>query len=359
MRHLKPWERTYYSLRARLNVPVLDLKYSTELSLFKKINMWGKGFLSDKYYYYGLDKNSYREYLSDYQRALARFINHPFTEVLNNKLIFDHVLCGHANVPKVYATILDGKIHLSEGSKPADYDGYTDKASLISAICRENKKIVLKPIKGAFGIGIYIIFYQSDGSYLVNLQELSGPELQKKLQGLNNYLITEFIEQGEQAGKYFPVATNTLRILTMADPVGGTPFIAAAVRRVGTKKSAPLDNAAQGGLTVDINIDTGELGLAAQLTPRGLIWYDSHPDTGVRITGDVIPGWSSIKDKVLTLVAKLPYLKYVGWDIIDTDKDLVYLEGNNQSSVRVWQIHKPLLKDPRIKEFYRYHKIIR
>lgn len=358
MRNLSKWSRLYYLLRARLNIPILDLKSNTEIELTNRLKMWGKGFLSEKHYYYSLNKNDFRDYLTDHQRAAARFINHPYTEILNSKLLFEMAFSKVVKVPKTYGVILDGLIYLLGKNGYLELKGNSDQADFIEDLCQKHGKIVLKPIMGAFGKGVMVASRISSNEYLVNLKEFNRENLNNSLKKLNNYLITEFIKQGNHPDKLYPSATNTLRILTMYDYKKQEPFIAAAARRIGTDTSAPLDNNARGGMTVNINIDSGMLGPAAQLAAKGLIWHDRHPDTAVNIKGEITPSWPRIKSKLLELANGFPYLKYVGWDIVDTNNDIVFLEGNNQSNVRVWQIHNPLLKDQRAKDFFRYHKVI-
>lgn len=55
---------------------------------------------------------------------------------------------------------------------------------------------------------------------------------------------------------------------------------------------------------------------------------------------------------------KLPFLPYVGWDIIVTDDGYRVLEGKAFSDVNVLQIHTPLLRDPRVHSFYKAHGIV-
>jgi len=59
------------------------------------------------------------------------------------------------------------------------------------------------------------------------------------------------------------------------------------------------------------------------------------------------------------LANKLPYLDYIGWDIVPFEEYIIVIEANNHSDVNLLQVHKPLLKNEKIKSFYLYHEIIR
>lgn len=72
----------------------------------------------------------------------------------------------------------------------------------------------------------------------------------------------------------------------------------------------------------------------------------------------MVPNWRETKEKVLKLASKLPYLPYVAWDIVPLDTEILIIEANNCSDVSFLQVHKPLLKDKKVREFYEYHGII-
>lgn len=57
--------------------------------------------------------------------------------------------------------------------------------------------------------------------------------------------------------------------------------------------------------------------------------------------------------QLLGVAARLPFLPYVGWDIVvDPLGSLKIIEGNHRSGVTILQIHQPLLRDPRIRDFF-------
>ena len=150
-----------------------------------------------------------------------------------------------------------------------------------------------------------------------------------------------------------------MRIITLIDPKTNKPFIARAVQRIGVKSSAPMDNFTKGGLSASIDLQTGVIGDATS-HPNNLthVRHSSHPDTGFKFEGLVIPKWKDIKSEVLDGAGKLPMLKCVGWDFLLSDKGLVAIEGNHHPDPDVLQGHEPLLTDERIKAFYKFHKII-
>lgn len=148
----------------------------------------------------------------------------------------------------------------------------------------------------------------------------------------------------------------------MIDPQTQQAFIGAPVFRVGTCLSAPTDNFRCRGLSFAIDPITGRLGKGATLPHRGSVhWFHKHPNTGRRVTGQIIPYWKDIQKHIL-VVANHVYnshqVNYVGWDVIVTDGGMSLLEGNSRPGVSLHQVHQPLLTNAQIKAFYHYHNIL-
>ena len=146
----------------------------------------------------------------------------------------------------------------------------------------------------------------------------------------------------------------------MINPESGIPFIAAAAHRFGTDRSAPVDNCNAGGITSNIDLETGVLskGILTYFDGNSLTWLDNHPDTGSRISGVQVPGWEDIKMKILDTSAEISHLKYIGWDIVVTENGFVVLEGNNGPDIKLHQVHVPLLRNPMTREFFKFYGVV-
>jgi hypothetical protein len=88
------------------------------------------------------------------------------------------------------------------------------------------------------------------------------------------------------------------------------------------------------------------------------------PKTGVKVNnlkfeGLRIDNWEEIKSYVLNLSQQYFYIPYIGWDIVPMGDDFMILEANSNSDVNLLQIHGGLLKDERVREFYKYHQVIK
>lgn len=330
-----------------------ELKSPLSSGISKRINLGAKGFLSESKVIYNLSTNDFRHYLTDHQRLRTRYINAPYSFVLDDKIVFESMYKEFIRIPKSLGLIKNGKI------MPLSPQIKMEKPEDVYEYLEVNKACVIKPTRNGGGYGIHVIKKLGE-SFFINSKKVTFPELIEKIKGLNNYFISEFIEQGEFGNSLYPHTTNTVRIVTMIDPDTSKPFIPIAVQRIGNKTSAPTDNWTRGGLSAEVNLISGEIGAGASYPNNGkLEFHANHPETDSQIKGQVIPNWIEIKESILHAAARFPYIPYIGWDIIVTEEGYMVLEGNNFTDVNLLQVHKGLLKDERAKRFYKYHNILK
>jgi hypothetical protein len=137
------------------------------------------------------------------------------------------------------------------------------------------------------------------------------------------------------------------------------PFVALAAQRFGNVTSKPADNFNQGGLSCSIDLKTGALGKGASFPKNSqLLWHEVHPDTHSQIAGINIPHWEFTITKITEIANHIPYIPYIGWDVVITEQGFKIIEGNSAPVLRTIQMHTPLLEDPRVRKFYKWHNII-
>jgi hypothetical protein len=312
--------------------------------------LWRRGFLGEAAVLYGFHENSPRAYLSDYARFVKTcLINGPYGILLDDKLLFARIMRDHAGyLPVVFGILSDGIVIGKEAS-----DGPAADVPL-TALLRTRRDLVLKPVNGGGGRGVVLLHARSC-RFTVNGRDVD----EKALIGLavqwNGHMVSSYVRQHPALCALYPAATNTIRILTMRDDDG--VFIAAAVLRIGTERSKPLDNWSRGGLSAAIDRGSGRLGRAASYPVGGdrLEWHARHPETGASIEGMLLPNWQQISAAVLEVARTLLFLPYVGWDIVVTEDGFRIIEGNRYSDVNLLQIHSPLLADKRVLAFYQRH----
>jgi len=319
-----------------------------DLSFHQRFKAYSNGFTSRLYRICELEhEDDINLYLSNFsRRAYTRSINQN-SDFLNNKQKFYDFMSEHGlhqYLPELLGIIKDGEFKCEKS---------------IDDYLQNKKKIVLKPCKGSCGSGVYIC--ELEGKHVIlNGEKKKLKEFDSLVKSLSRkYIVTEYCEQADFLNKIYPKSANTVRIWTVTTKSGKT-FVPTAILRMGTKKSGMLDNVNQGGLTALINLETGELSKGASLSPSGEVkWYEKHPGSSTQIEGFVIPNWKTIKNKLLSLVSDLSEFKYVGWDLVikDNKGSFVIIEGNSHPGLQSIQVHKPLLEDPRVRNFYRENGI--
>jgi 3D (Asp-Asp-Asp) domain-containing protein len=291
------------------------------------------------------------------ERLKTGDINSPWSEILDNKLIFHRELTVHqAPLPDLFAVIHNGRVT----GVDADVEHATNPGRwVVEKVTREGR-LVLKPVKGSTGTDIYFL-EATDSADAIAMNGVQTPtnEVIDFVSSLDDYLVSSYITQSAWLNEIYPHALNTMRVLTMWDDKKEDAFIARAILRIGTDESRPVDNFSKGGLSVAVDLDTGELGSAVKLDSSGLVQYSTHPDTGAEIEGRSIEEWEQIRETVLETAKSVSFVEYVGWDItVDSTGEPVLIEGNNSSDVDLLQVHGPLLNDDRVRRFYERYDVI-
>lgn len=345
----------------------------------QRLDLWRNGFLSPSSVIYDFETHDPEEYLSDLQREFTARINAPFGAALDNKLLFHWLMRPfEETLPEVYGYIDGPRVHSVElTSDDANEDGVSlatatgDEAVLTRSSSRvvstvdwfessphPEAGVVLKPNAGSGGKGVYLC-ERKNGSYRINGESYRDSEFERFIEGLDNYLITEFVEQADYSDAVFSGSSNTIRVLTMWDSDAEEAFVAAASHRIGTERSQPTDNWSSGGLSAAVDVETGRLSAGLQFPYDGsMTEYSNHPDTGARIAGREVTNWTEIRDTIVGMADDFSQIPYIGWDVIPTDDGFRIIEANNCSGVRLFQIHQPLLTDPRVRRFYERHDVL-
>lgn len=385
----KLWYLTAQSGRAVSIITFIEQEvasWSSEssMSLRRRLWLWRHGFLSEDGVAYGFSSDDHDQYLSHYGQIKAGLINGRWKVVNTNKLVFHRMLEPfQEHRSRIFGRTTQGRfipmdepdIADSEQARtwitPEHIPGISSSPSIALSIematttewvgdyLRTEGPLVLKPILGGMGKDVLLCSWTGE-SYEVNGESMPATEFDALVSALDEYVVCEFVEQAAYATELFADATNTVRIITMWDDETSEAFVPIATHRIGTERSAPVDNCTQGGLTAEIDLETGVVGRAVQpLSVDEKEWYATHPDTGAQIEGVEVPGWQTIRDEVLKMAAALPETPYLVWDLIVTGEgEFVVIEANNNAAARFPQLHRPLLADPRVRRFYEQHGVI-
>jgi len=312
---------------------------------------WLKGFLSRSAVLYELERNDPNLYVSDMHRYFRtkNMVHARIQEIINNKLS-THLLLGSMDIPspELVGVYWRQMVHRFPQEGRVGVQDYLQEMA-------SGDTLFFKVLAGAEGKNIFAVRRAGAHTWAINGTDHSVNSAAQTFLTQDRPLIIERgLAQHADESALYPNSVNTIRVLTMLDVRnGGDPFIAAAVQRIGCRRSEPADNWTRGGLSAQVDLQTGRLSKATRLPDEDTKeWFSTHPDTGARIEDAVVPFWDEIYDLVMHAAKVLSFMEYVGWDIVVTPKGPVVLEANINTGLNVLQSHAPLMADPRVRAYY-------
>ena len=142
--------------------------------------------------------------------------------------------------------------------------------------------------------------------------------------GGGNFVIEKRLTQNAFMARWNDSSVNTVRINSFLNTDGHTvlaPFI-----RFGRKGSI-VDNGGSGGIFACIDSTSGEIITNAKDELGNE--YKLHPDSQVRIKGEVIPYWNELIETAKAVHKSLPNHLYIGFDFaLNSDNQWTLIEGN-------------------------------
>lgn len=313
------------------------------------------GFNSDKYITYEFDNNDYKLYLPDAHRyELCEKISKAYYYIVHDKICFQKYFSGQANFVPILCFLNRGNFMRVEE------DFFVNSIESLMNYLRD-KDLFLKPYNGGGGVGTIKIVSVRNEYFSWNGERLDVEELISRINNLENYIVEPLFIQHGYASDIINTSLNTMRIITLIDPVTKRAFIPSAVQRFSSHRNMIMDNYDAGGIIANIDLETGIMSKATRFPVNGYKeWFECHPDTNKAIEGVQVTSWDEVKKTVLRLANSVPFLPYLGWDVF-VDEDKVYVqEANYNPSIYLNQSHNnPLYKDERVRCFFAYYGIIK
>ena len=184
----------------------------------------------------------------------------------------------------------------------------------IRSFLMAHSDVVVKRIDGACGVGV-------DKYKAADF--LSDSEKLQSLVGADS-ILEEAAVNIEALRKFSPSSFNTLRLVTCIDSYG-VPKIIAAAFRMGNGISH-TDNIVTGGIACYVDLDSGKI-VTDGLNVEGK-FFEYHPYSHLKFKGFTIPCWKEARSLALELALEVPEARFVGWDIVLSEKGMDVLEGN-------------------------------
>ena len=219
------------------------------------------------------------------------------------------------DTPEVIAIYDNGVFKLSNNE--------TISEEILTSRFSNKDKIFLKPVFGQGGKGIVVLKINNNViTHKGNIVQ-SG-NIHTLLNDRTLYVIQKGIVQREDISKICADSVNTLRCVTQW--IGNEPKLSVCVMRIG-RNGSDVDNSSQGGLSVQIDENTGKLYKYGTAELGGGL-YEKHPDTGFTFCGFQIEGWSQIKRRIIGYAKAIPEIKELAWDIAITKDNVLAIEIN-------------------------------
>jgi hypothetical protein len=282
------------------------------------------------------------------KKFLPKLNDEAWGQVLDNKYVFSMWFGQHVPVPRIL-----GYYHPVFGFRESPSGNRVPLKSKddFVAMLRDEQfpsGIVIKPIGGIQGKGVTVltrIIYDNDSpisAVTTDGRDLHIEDLVHELnqahgvRSLPGYLIQERVTQHAFLDRLNPYTTNTIRIVTFrTDDMVTVDF---AILRLG-RKGNRVDNWDAGGISVEVDIDSGTLGKGVTKPEYGGEWFARHPDTGAGFEGLTIPMWDAVLDVCKRAAELTPFVRSIGWDVILTPTGPVLLEGNPSWDLNMVQVH--------------------
>jgi hypothetical protein len=182
---------------------------------------------------------------------------------------------------------------------------------------RTGQIVCFKAVEGFGGGGFSAMRVERSGDSTRLVHPLSGQisSLEDWSRHLDRspdgWLLEEYLEQHEAIRALNPDSLNTIRMWTLQR--GGDFRVGGAFLRVG-RAGSQVDNTSAGGLACPIDIDSGRIASALDLS-LSRNEYRDHPDTGARLVGTVIPHWPECLRLAGAALSVFPHMTFAGLDV--------------------------------------------
>lgn len=208
------------------------------------------------------------------------------------------------------------------------------------------EKFLYKPISGTAGRGQ--ILYRLDGNRTVD-------EMYSEIKALPRGILESWIVQHEALSSLYPNAVHIARLHTIHDGSGKNILIYGSNLSIAVKgdlANTCLDTT----LSAQVDDKTGIV--TTEAFDAQYNFYSETP-THIPIKGFQLPDWDKALDLCRRAAARIPEMRFIGWDVAFTPNGPVLVEGNGlpgnvgiQSrcwvnsglTYGVWPIIKPYLK---------------
>lgn len=269
------------------------------------------------YMYYGCVLNHYTEGQFYKRRSFERkriFTYRKWQKILTyNDNAYIHLLKNKIDFNNFFHDYIGREWLCSRGMKCEDFISFM----------KRNNGAFIKPVDGSEGDECQLVLFENGKDYT---------DLFNKLRG-SDFLIEEVVKQHPDM-VFGNKSVNTIRVYTIYDKKNEKAVCLKTTLRVGIGDSI-VDNSHSGGISYEIDAVTGII------KSRG--WGHSysggiiHPNTNICMLGRKIPFWKEVILMCETAAAKIPQVRYIGWDVAINSNGPLLIEGNNTPDIDIME----------------------
>lgn len=242
-----------------------------------------------------------------YSRKIQKFFNKGDKTVFIDKIKFNSIYSSFRSLKS---------IDLSSDNVNED--------TFVDFVKACDRNIIMKPLMGASGHGIY----KPDVSTDEKTRNLFGEIRNQKV----DYLAEQIFTQTGSLNSVNPASLNTVRMFTLCN--GKDVYLMGAGLRIGGGK-AIVDNIHAGGMVCELDLETGTvIGPGYNLMGDKFAW---HPVTKVLIPGLVVPQWKNVLKIIKKAALINPNLAHSAWDVAVSETEICLIEANEQGNFDLLQ----------------------
>lgn len=200
------------------------------------------------------------------------------------------------------------------------YKGTYDE---LAGFLNRNEKIMYKPNNSLGGDRVRSIIVKDITDFKAFYNEIIN----------NDILLEGYVKQHSEIAKFAPNSVNTIRVMTFG--YNGKSKILCAIMRIGNG-IADVDNFHQGGMGVEIDVDTGIV--LTDAIDKDNNRYEVHPVSKLAFKGFKIPNWDIVVKTCLEATLVDEHIHCVGWDVAVTQNGCTFIEGNRRPGYDLPQV---------------------
>lgn len=252
----------------------------------------------------------------------------------SDKLFFLASMRGNDIATPETLAVFDAKTGRSDSQLISDIDGlvaFLDEPG--------NYPMFAKPIDGMYSIGAVALTDGGHGTaHVRGAGEVSTHEIADYMLRVSDagYLIQKTLNATPDLAEAFGGTLSSIRMLVCLGPGGAS--LESAVVKIPTTDNVADNFWRAGNMLGAVCADTGTITRVVRGTGPDIENIVSHPDTGSKLVGRMLPQWAAAKDMCLRAAGMLPGIRTQSWDIALTPDGPVALEVNWGGDLNLHQL---------------------